>query len=187
MVAELVKAYAPSYHGMRVTREEYIDLEDDGYKYDMIEGVLHMSPSADFFHGTAIIDVAAKIRAYLRKNPIALITTETDVLLPDGGDLVRPDICVVSSNRAHIIKTHVHGSPDLVVELLSKSTMHRDLGVKADRYLKNGVREYWVIDPMGKTLELWINKGDHWQKSTGDSLKSELLPGLVLEKSEIWD
>ncbi len=43
--------HRPRYEGLRVTREEYLDMEPDGFKYDMIEGVLTVSPGADFDHG----------------------------------------------------------------------------------------------------------------------------------------
>ncbi|MDH5718177.1 MAG: hypothetical protein OEZ22_11150 [Spirochaetia bacterium] len=49
-MAEIMSKHKPRYHGMKVTREIYLDLEDDGYRYDMIDGVLYMSPSASFEH-----------------------------------------------------------------------------------------------------------------------------------------
>ncbi|MCX7632127.1 MAG: hypothetical protein N2Z22_02200 [Turneriella sp.] len=40
----------PRYQGLRVTREEYLDLEEDGFKYDVIDGVMQMAPSPNFEH-----------------------------------------------------------------------------------------------------------------------------------------
>ena len=85
----------PRYAGLRVTREEYLDLEDDGFLYDMIEGVLCVTP---------------------------------------GG-------------------SYEHGAPDLICETLSDSTAKRDPGIKAERYLSNGVKEYWIVDPRDKSMQ----------------------------------
>lgn len=172
---------------MRVTREEYLDLADDGFKYDVIEGVMVMSPSADFFHGKTYGEIFSIIRQHLKIHPLGYLTQETDVFLPDGGDPLRPDISFILNEKKYIIKTHIHGVPDLIVEVLSPATEHRDLGIKAERYLKNGVREYWIADPNAKTLRLWINKGEAWDKKSGDSLDSVLLSGLTIRKSDIWD
>jgi Uma2 family endonuclease len=85
-----------------------------------------------------------------------------------------------------IVKTHIHGTPDLICEVLSHSTRERDLGEKADRYLKNGVKEYWIIDPDQKSTEVWQNNGMKWEKFKGDSLKSFLIKDFIVQKEEIF-
>ena len=72
---------------------------------------------------------------------------KVDILLPDGGDVVRPDITVILNQNMGIVKTHIHGVPDLVAEVLSPSTRTRDLGEKSERYLHNSIPEYWILDP----------------------------------------
>jgi Uma2 family endonuclease len=135
----------PRYHGLRVTRENY-----------------------------------------LRENPIAEAATEVDVFLPDDGHVVRPDISILLKENLHIVKTHIHGVPDITVEISSPSTAHADLGEKADRYLGCGVKEYWIIDREEKTVQIWSNRGDHWLKQTGAQAESKILPGLTLRASDIW-
>ncbi len=54
--------------------------------------------------------------------------------------------------------THVDGTPDLVVEILSKSTGRRDRGIKKGRYEACGVREYWIVDPVGQTVEQYLQR-----------------------------
>lgn len=171
----------PMYEGLRVTREEYLDLEDDGFRYEMIDGVLRMSPSGFFDHGELQAKFAGILREYLDKNPVGRLTLETDIFLPDGDDVLCPDISLVLSENAKIIQGHIHGTPDLVVEVLSKRTRKRDLGIKAQRYLKNGVKEYWIVDPENSTAQMWIARKDRWDKKSGGLLQSELLPGLAVE------
>lgn len=176
----------PRYHGERVTREEYLDLPDDGFKYDMIEGVLFMAPSPNFDHNDVNGAFTHLIRSALAKHKIGRVAPETDLFLPDGDDVLRPDICFILNENTQIIKTHIHGVPDLVCEILSPATRKRDLSIKADRYLKSGVKEYWILDPEEKEIHLWLNRQGKWEKHAGDHLTSTLIPGFEADKSSIF-
>jgi Uma2 family endonuclease len=176
---------------------------------------LHMSPSAFFEHGFAVTNFLRIFSEFVLKISAGYVTTEIDIFLPDGGDLLRPDISFILEKNKHLIVGHIHGTPDLVCEVLSDSTKERDLGVKADRYLSNGVKEYWILNPADKSIQLWINhtsrtEGDlslprdepqattqgsnvgngasaaTWDKKTGVVLKSELLPGLQISTDDIF-
>lgn len=175
----------PRYIGRKVTREEYLDLDDDGFKYDMRQGVLNLAPSAYADHGENQNDVGSEFRMYFRSNGSGRVIAECDVFLPDGGDVVRPDISIVLKPNFGIIQKHIHGTPDIIVEILSPSTEDYDKGEKADRYLACGVKEYWLIDPKHKEIHLWINKGAAWEKICRDNLPSQILPGFVLAKSAL--
>lgn len=177
----------PLYDGMKVTREEYLDLKEDGFRYDMIDGVLYMSPSPFFEHNKILSEICRLLRNHFFENKRGEAVVETDVYLPDGEDVLRPDISIILKENYGIIKGHIHGVPDIVVEILSESTVKRDLGVKADRYLSNGVREYWICDPDEKSISFWVN--DHktaWIKKEGNLLESSVLNGFILKKEEVF-
>jgi len=176
----------PRYINLKVTREEYLDLPEDGFKYDMIGGILHLSPSPSFEHAERANQLNVRIANFLLNNPIAKIVMECDVLLPDGGDVVRPDITVIRNENMGIVKTHIHGVPDLVVEVLSPATRLRDLGEKSDRYLQNGIPEYWIVDPEAHRIEVRYNRKTEWESASGEQLKSEILPGLVVDQKEVF-
>lgn len=173
----------PGYHGRAVSREEYLDLEDDGYRYEMIGGMLFQAPSHLPEHGILQVEFAAELALYLRTRPVGKAMVEVDVLLPDGGDVLCPDLSYVSKEQSAILLKHIHGAPELICEILSDRTRTRDLGEKAERYLKCGVREYWLIDPRDRIVQLWLNRGNFWEKrsaAAGSSLSSELLIGFVV-------
>lgn len=179
------------YHGMPVTRERYLDLPDDGYKYDMIDGVLFVAPSPEPEHGIQHVQFATRLQGHLDQHGGGYAMIEIDVLLPDGGDVLRPDLSFVRKENRGILLKHIHGAPDLVCEVLSDSTARRDLADKAERYLSNGVREYWIVDPRNSTLQLWIQRVDangarSWEKRDSGNLKSELLPGFVLNAESFF-
>ncbi len=177
---------APLYDGLRVTREEYCDLAEDGFKYDMIDGVITLTPSADFLHGGCQARFAFLLEAYLGEHPVARVVTEVDVLLPDGGDVLRPDLTLLLKEHLALVKTHIHGVPDLVCEILSDRTAARDLGEKADRYLACGVREYWIVDPRDRTAAVWYNEGNTWTKSSGEELASRVLDGFNVSRGRLF-
>ena len=143
----------------------------------------HLAPSGEFDHGKLQGNLITEINIFLKKYSIGKAVTEIDVFLPDGEDVVRPDVSFILSENLHIVKTHIHGVPDLVCEVLSLGSMKRDLGVKAQRYLKNGVREYWIVYPKEKKIELWINKNKkEWNKLSSPILKSSLLKGFKINQ-----
>jgi Uma2 family endonuclease len=70
-----------------------------------------------------------------------------DVYLDEKKNLVQPDLLFILKENADIIRGHVHGSPDLIIEILSPSNRRRDLITKKLLYEKFAVKEYWIIDP----------------------------------------
>lgn len=178
--------FKPLYQGRKVTIAEYLDLEEDGFKYDMIEGVLYLAPPPNIDHGKTQFKFSGKLAAFLNKTDRGEAFTEGDILLPDGGDVLRPDVAFVLHDNPGKIDKYFHGTPDLICEILSDSTARRDLGVKADRYLANGVREYWIVDPRDRSLQLWLNRGGHWEKRRSATIASELLPEFVVSTSDLF-
>ena len=79
------------------------------------------------------------------------------VFLSDD-DIFVPDFMIVC-DRSRIQKDGVHGAPDLVVEILSPSTARIDKGHKKDAYAKAGVREYWIVSPSEKSVEVYRRDG----------------------------
>ena len=70
-------------------------------------------------------------------------------------DLFIPDIMIIC-NRDYIESARVVGPPDLVVEILSRSTKKRDKTLKKDTYEKFGVKEYWLVDADGRDMEVYV-------------------------------
>ena len=131
---------------------DYVATPDDGKRYEIVQGDLHVTPSPspmhqrissrlqrqleDYFHGRSIGEVF--------NAPIDLILTNHDVLVPD--------LLVVSDPRL-ISKRGIEGPPLLIIEILSPSTRKQDRGVKARRYAELAVEHYWIVDPEKKRVE----------------------------------
>ena len=90
-----------------------------------------------------------------------LLYSQIDVRLSDADEnddlvetVVQPDLLVLC-DRNKLDEAGCRGEPDLIVEILSPGTAHKDLKVKFDRYERAGVREYWIVDPSGKTVQIF--------------------------------
>lgn len=126
--------------------------------YEIIGGEKIMAPSASSYHNVIMGDLYTDIRIYLRRNNCGYVFTDNvDVHLPDG-NMFKPDLIVVKSENADIIDWDgtIHGVPDMVVEVLSRSTKKKDLTVKKDAYELNGVKEYWIVDPYMEVIDVYL-------------------------------
>jgi Uma2 family endonuclease len=82
-----------------------------------------------------------------------------------------------------------NGAPDMVVEILSPSTMKHDLLYKLNKYLQAGVREYWIIDPEEKTLHINILEGNQYiltEYNADAAVEVSVLPGCKIDLKTIF-
>lgn len=117
--------------------------------YEIIGGEKIMVPAANTRHNAIGGRLYMFIGAYLdAKNLGYCFTDSADVHFPDGS-LFSPDFSVVLNENKQIInwRGDIYGAPDMVVEVLSKSTRRNNVTIKKDTYEASGVREYWIVDP----------------------------------------
>jgi Uma2 family endonuclease len=114
-----------------------------------------------------------------------------DVLLSDG-DVYQPDIIFISSDRLEIIgKKKIEGSPDIVIEILSSGTAYFDLRIKYRAYEEYGVREYWIVDPELKKIEVYENQNEKFkiysEAEEKGNVSSKVLDKLSISLDEIFN
>ncbi len=145
----------------RMTYQEFreLDFDDsDDYWYELINGELVRKQSPTIEHQR----ISRRIERILDNHAEQTQSGEMfhaplDVVLDDN-NAYHPDIFFIKKDRLFIIDKKeqvVIGSPDLVIEILSKSTAAHDKGVKRETYERNGVREYWLVDPRNKSVEVY--------------------------------
>ena len=132
---------------------ERLEREPD---YEIIEGVKKiMSPSPIAEHGSVVSNLVTIFNYYFWQNGRGRVFGDNiDVHFPDG-NLFKPDVTVICDPTIIKLNDTVYGVPDLVVEILSRSTMHNDLGVKKYAYERNGVKEYWIVDHWNKSIQAY--------------------------------
>lgn len=126
--------------------------------YEIIGGEKIMAPSAPLYHSSFIIKLVVAFENYLIQNKKGYVFADNvDVHFTDGS-IYKPDLVVITEENKNIMSNNkaIYGAPDLVVEVLSKFTKRNDLTIKKDTYEKYGVKEYWVVDPLMKIIDVYI-------------------------------
>lgn len=142
---------------MRWTYAEFARLPSEGStRYEVIDGELAVTPAPTSGHQIAVGNLVRLLGAFVHDHALGpLFPGPIDVLFGEG-DYLEPDLAFVRADRAHLVSDRgIEGPPDLVVEILSPSTAHRDRGIKLERYRHFGVPEYWIVDLEAKAVEVW--------------------------------
>ena len=174
------------------TYQDLLGLPDDGYRYEIIEGELFVSPPPTIDHQNAVSSLLTAMRAHARSNDLGLVlTAPIGVRLSDEEVTVQPDILFVSRDRATIIGEDViDGAPDLVVEVLSPSNWVYDRGRKQETYRQAGVREYWIVDYRARTVDVLVLEGREYvqrgQYGATETAASETLTGFSITVADIF-
>jgi len=128
--------------------------QEDSRK-EIINGeIVAMSPRPAWNHVSTAGNIYRIFANYLGKKRCTPIPDGLDLFLSEENRFV-PDFMVVC-DREKVKRDGVHGAPDLVVEVLSPSTAMNDRKYKKDIYAQYGVREYWIADPAGKSIEQYL-------------------------------
>ena len=132
--------------------------QDDAWekrREELIDGeVVMMSPRPAFNHNRVSYNIATLFDNYLKGKKCTPISDGMDLFLDERNNFV-PDFMVVC-DRGKIKWNGVYGAPDLVVEVLSPSTGTNDKIYKKKVYERSGVPEYWIIDPSGRSIEIYL-------------------------------
>ncbi len=172
----------------KATVKDYKKLPE-GSPYQLIEGELVMSPAPKPIHQIVSGNLFEALRKFLKDKGI-LLYAPVDVYL-DEENAFQPDLLFISEERKDILKEDgVYGAPDLVVEILSPSTAYYDLRKKKEVYGRTGVKEYWIVDPEMKSVEVYVNKEGKFRlfqelKEKG-SIRSQIIEGLSIPLENIF-
>ena len=138
----------------------FIDDRNIKIKTELIDGkIFMMSPRPRVEHATVCTNIASEFRSYLKGKTCRAFCDGVDVFLDENNRFV-PDTMIVC-NPDIIKHDGIHGAPDLVVEVLSKTTAKNDRSKKKYTYAKYGVKEYWIVDVWSKSVEVYYNQ-DSW-------------------------
>jgi Uma2 family endonuclease len=138
-------------------------LDDDGQRYEIIDGELFVTPSPIDVHQFVVGELYARLRQYLRGTGIGKpIVSPSDVRRGDRTrNRVQPDVYVIrTTSGGRPPYPYDLGDLSLAVEVTSASSRRLDYMVKRDLYLRSGVGVYWVIDPEARNVSVWHGDSD---------------------------
>lgn len=172
------------------TLDDYLALPDD-VRAELIAGDLYVTPGPSLEHQRVVLRLLRRFCDACELGDRAeVLASPLDVHLPTG-DVVQPDIVVVGADQGDICRPDgVHGAPRLLVEVVSPTHPERDRLVKRGRYARAGVAEYWIVDPVAESVEVFILVEDEYTPAgwfTGDArVESPALPHLRLRADRLF-
>lgn len=141
-------AVTPLPWGRPLTRADVRELPDDGHRYELLDGMLLVSPSPTHRHQRAVTRLGLLLGNACPSDQ-ELLVAPFDVVLADD-TVLQPDLLV--ADVRDLADARVPLAPHLVVEVLSPSTRRVDLLLKRSRYEAAGVPAYWIVDPEEPSL-----------------------------------
>jgi len=174
-----------------LTYEDYAALPADGRRYEIHDGELSVMPVPGTRHQQVSRNLVVVLHLHVKERRLGeVFHAPTDCILTDT-TIVQPDIVFIDAGRLSIISERgIEGTPTLVVEVLSPSTVHLDRGSKAQLYARHGVLFYWIVDPGIRTIDAYTLLAGAYQRAArfeGDEPRAlPPFPDLVLEPAAIW-
>ena len=182
-----VKETAPNYR--RYTCEEVDSLEIDE-RYELIDGEIYVMASPLRAHQQISVELLRQLSNFLFRKTCKVYCAPFAVYLNnDNYTKVEPDIVVVC-DKSKLTDKGCNGAPDLIIEILSPSSLRRDKITKFNKYLDAGVREYWIIEPESKIASVYLLKnGEYFAKSYSetDTISVNVLDGCHIELKHVFE
>jgi len=176
----------------RKKREYFYNEVAEFKKSEFILGKIIIHSPVKKEHNDVLKNLLRVIDNYVVKNNLGYIGIEKVLIALSRNDY-EPDLCFFKNEKAKEFKEgqSTFPAPDLVVEILSKSTKSNDYGIKFEDYLAHGVTEYWIIDPIKKVIELYrIDDKNEYElilKSGTGMIKSEIVKGFEIKIQALFD
>ena len=170
---------------------------DEQERVELIDGVPVMMAPPVRIHQLVLMELAAQLHDFLRGKKCAVYPAPFAVRLferpGDGPEdvwtMVEPDISVVC-DPGKLDDIGCKGAPDFIIEVLSPSTQRHDRFTKFNLYQRAGVREYWIVDPAGKSVQAFVLEDGHYTAKdfgeAGDKIQVSVLKDCVLDLSEVF-
>lgn len=171
---------------------DYLRLPDDGKRYEIIEGVLYVANAPSVDHQFAVSEIHFHLKLFVRERQLGQVyTAPLEVHLSETSRPVQPDILFIrAEQQPEPGARFLEGAPDLVVEVISPSSIRLDRHIKFDLYERVGVAEYWLVDPKARLVEVYaLSSGEYALRGqyTGDDLiESGVLTGLQIQTSVLF-
>jgi len=176
----------------------YADLQrmpDDGRQYELYDGEVRVVPSPTNRHQVVLKNLVALLMEYEKQNGGRLLFAPSDVVFTQY-NVIQPDLLYFSEARRHLVQLDkpTDVPPDLTVEVVSPGTSAHDRGRKQATCARFGVREYWIVDPLAETMEVFVLEDNAYRLAQGSGLEdrptavaSPTIAGLRAVASHIFD
>jgi Uma2 family endonuclease len=180
-----------TWKNRRWTFDELVaELPESNLPTELWDGELIRSPAPPFLHQQIVAGFLESLDNWVTQHRLGKTGHAPLDMVLAPHRATQPDVVFISNERLGIIKERIMGAADLVAEVLSPGSRRRDRIDKRDLYEQHGVREYWLIDPEAKTVEvLHLESGTYqlvgrWHP--GERARSRLLKGFEVPVSPLF-
>ena len=175
---------------IKFTYEDYYYAPEDK-RYELHDGDLVVVPAPKEQHQDTVGTIFIALSLFVRRLKLGRVYVAPFDIVFSNHDVVQPDVIFVSNERAHVITPdNIQGAPDLVIEVLSPSTAHRDRTFKRALYSRHGVGEFWLVDTEARTIEVLLLGSDGYETvatyGAGEVLTSPTLTDFTLKIDDIF-
>jgi Uma2 family endonuclease len=166
--------------------------EDDLFIYELFDGEIMKRSAPSLIHQRISRKLLGKMDAYIEEKKLGEIFSAPVDLNLDEHNAFQPDLAFISKERSFLIEDddYIKGAPDLVVEIISPGTVKKDRVIKKDLCERFAIREYWLVDPLNKGIEIYIMQEDkyvlHDLQEIRGKISSTVLTGFELELGHIF-
>jgi Uma2 family endonuclease len=173
------------------TYEDYLNWSEDE-RIELIDGKIYYMSAPTKKHQELLRDLSLRFGIYLHGKSCDVYFAPFDVRIDfDLGkdSVVQPDLVVICDD-AKLDEKGLNGAPDLVIEVLSKSTAGKDKVVKYNKYLAVGVKEYWLVDPVKEEVMVNILNAGKYEMKTymkGNVIKPTVLDDLHINVNDLFE
>jgi Uma2 family endonuclease len=162
------------------TYADYTALPDDGQRYEIVNGVLLMTPSPSGAHQDTVGEIFYHLRTHLKLTGFGMVRLAPFDVELSPEDVLQPDVFVVlNAHLDRVLEKKVVGAPDLVVEVASPGTAAFDRLTKSNIYAHAGVSEYWIVNTERHTMEVLVLEGEKY-RSLGIFRGEQILPSRIV-------
>jgi Uma2 family endonuclease len=163
----------------------------DNHHYELLDGRIVMTPPAGYPHGGIAAQILGPVQTHVAAAGLGKVFDSSAGYDLPSGDTVEPDVSFISARRLEAGPDPERGRflrivPDLVVEVISPSTLRRDRVEKRRIYARNGVREYWLVDDSRREVTVLGGDGLASECTIREGrVASSVLPDLRITVEEI--
>jgi Uma2 family endonuclease len=173
------------------TFNDYL-LLPEGMPVQLIGGELVQEPAPTPYHQRISGTLLFELMRHVREQNLGVVYAAPIDVYFDIFDAFQPDIIFISSARSDIIgKRYIEEAPDMVMEILSPSSMRKDITHKYAVYERSGVREYWIVDPMDRTIDIYVSVDGKFSLSAqADSegvVQSTVVAGFSIAAAKVFE
>ena len=174
----------------KLTVEDFFELElpDEATHYfELLNGMLVRKNAPSGGHQFAQSEIFGRLFTYVSEKNLGRVFGSPTAVVLSEFDAPQPDILFLAKENMGKFDTEwgVKGAPDLIVEIVSPSSFRYDRFDKKDLYARHGVREYWLVDPTYKSIEIFSLKENGKYEIHAFGVEDESITSLVLEGFEM--